>query len=115
MLTEEPGRTLEKPSRTVTVTVTAVPAPVVQLVLHAVMLAAETPTVAVVRSTAAGLTVTPAVCVTPPLTEIVFDSAFVELKVEVSTPLPLVEPLAGENVFEVPLEPKRTKPPEIGF
>jgi len=69
----------------------------------------------VVRSTAAGDTVTGAVCVTPPVTEIVFDSAFVELNVDVSTPLPFVDPLAGENVFELPIEPKRTKPPAIGL
>jgi len=41
--TRDPGRTLENPSRTVTVTVTAVPAPVEQLVLHAVMLPAIYP------------------------------------------------------------------------
>jgi hypothetical protein len=73
------------------------------------------PTVVVVALTTSCATVTPGVCVMPPVTEIVFPSAFVELKVDVSTPLASVDPLAGEKVLELPVDWNRIEPPEIGF
>lgn len=71
----------------------AVPPPVVQAVLQAVMEAGAAPTVDCPAETPAAVTVTDAVCVmaTPLIVaEIVLASAVVELKVDVDTPLAFV-------------------------
>jgi hypothetical protein len=66
---------------------------------------------------AAGVTITVAVSVIAAalmLAEIVFDSAVVELKVAVKTPLGSVVPEAGVNTFPVPVDASVTDAPATG-
>src|SRR5438552_4024532 len=75
-------------------------------------------TVDCVAETAAGLTVTVAVCETStPLivADTVFDSATVELSVPVATPLAFVVALGCVNVFPRPVAERTTVAPETGF
>src|SRR5690349_23491078 len=97
-----PGAGLLKVSRTVVVIVDPVPPPGVHDVEQAVMVACVAPIDVLLRSTAVGLTVTAAVCVTPTppaVAEMVLPSALVELKAVANTPLPSVVPDAGANAL----------------
>jgi len=68
--------------------------------------------------TAPGVTVTAAVCVTGTpsiVADRVFDSATVELKLPVATPLPLVVPLGCVRVLPVPVAASTTVAPTTGL
>ena len=101
----------------VTVMSDAVPPPVVQDALQAVIEVGAAPTVVCPALTSAGLTVTAAVWViaTPlTVTEIVLASAFVDVKVDVATPLPFVVPGAVKLLL-VPVELNTTVAPATGL
>src|SRR6059036_772395 len=68
--------------------------------------------------TAPAFTTTVAVCVTATaliVAETVFDSAAVELKLPVATPLALVVPIGWVRVFPVPVAASTTVAPGIGL
>ena len=68
--------------------------------------------------TAPGVTVTAAVCVTGTpsiVADRVFDSATVELKLPVATPLPLVVALGWARVLPVPVAASTTVAPTTGL
>src|SRR6059036_1846747 len=96
-------------SRAVTVIVEPVPPAVIGDVALTVDCAAET---------VPAFTTTVAVCVTATaliVAETVFDSAAVELKLPVATPLALVVPIGWVRVFPVPVAASTTVAPGIGL
>src|SRR2546430_5300922 len=97
------------PSRAVTV--------IVELPLPAVI-GDVAPTVDCAADTVPGFTTTVAVCVTAtPLivADTVFDSAAVELRVPVATPLAFVVPLGCVTVFPTPVPLRMTAAPATGW
>ena len=82
--------------------------------LDAAIVLGATPTLVWAADTAAGVTVTVAVCVTPTaliVAEMVFDSALLELMVPVATPLAFVVATGCVSVLPVPFAARTTVAP----
>ncbi len=110
--TVAPGIGLSKPSRAVTVIVAVLAPP------DAVMVVGAVTRDECVAETAAGSTVTVAVCVTatPLIVALrVLTSATVDERVPVATPAASVGPAGGVSKFPVPVAPSTTVAPETGL